>query len=133
MIDRNNSLILCRSPLIINNFDTCNIAFEGRGYDPKGKDVWIRESLVPLDGTELSNCDAHEVVMYVLEIFGKKDGGSEQLTNIITELLGYYNAGEIYEYANVKGSIFKVENGVLIYQENWQKINFEVYFQLLNK
>ena len=116
-----------------NIIDECNISFEGREFDSSGKSLWLREQLVNLDGSEFTNCKSQSTYLYVLTIFAKKNSGSENINDMLSELNDIYIAGNTSTYANIVATIFKCEDSAYIYDENWMNLNFTVTFQSLEQ
>jgi hypothetical protein len=130
MVNRKDTILCMRNILLDSNIiDECDIAFEGKNFDPNGKELWLKENLLFVDGSVFSNCTDQSTYIYNLGIFVLK-GVDDLLYDMLDKLNTLYLIRtEPYKNTNLNCSIFKTEDSNILVDDKYQYINFNIYFQ----
>ncbi len=81
MIDHSKVRSAFRSRIVGEGklFAQADVAFEGRAFNPKGKTLWLRETLIPVNGRMESENQERMLAMMQYDVFVPHGSGTETL------------------------------------------------------
>jgi len=94
VIDQKDMRLTLRQPVLDAGI-VKDIAWEKRKFNPKGKSLWIRETIIPISGLPLAQNNQANEGRYVLDIFVVANTGTELLEDTITQIAKLYNPDDV--------------------------------------
>jgi len=135
MIDRRKIRIAIRKPLIDAALvPESYISWEGYSFDPSGKALWIRETLLPVAESYFAEDEEEARYILRLDIFGKSANGTKNIEELATAVGALYDrdTNGIIDGDGLK--IIIEDSETLRRQEDgaWSFVPVDIHFRAVN-
>ena len=105
-----------------------DIAFQSRTIDPIAKDIYIRETLLPVEEIPLAQGNPQYSGIMVYDIFTKSATGTETIELKADELKALYPLNITLEGANTRIAIERVSRKGIFQDGVWQFLPVHIVF-----
>ena len=130
MIDAKKIRLLIRDPLLTAAIiDPADIAWEGRKFNPKGKVVWIRETLLPSSELPIAQNTPEFAGIMVYDVFMPSATGTEEIEDFATQIGNIWSPdNDPLDDGSIKAVITSVQRQQIQQDGKWQFIPVHIAF-----
>ena len=131
MIDPVQIRLTLRAPLLAAAVvPASDVAWEGRPFDPAGKSMWIRETLLPVGEEHMAQNTPEFAGIMVYDVFAPSAGGTETIETAVGELGDAYSPDDApLEGTGVRVVVISVSRLNLLQDGPWRFIPVHVEFR----
>jgi len=111
MIDNSKIRLAFRAKFLSGTsplFSEGDCAFEGQSFDPQGKTLWLRETLLPVNGDAATDSDERLLAIMQYDLFTPHSTGTETLDAKLKDLADLFEPSE--EFPAYSGVVCAVDS-----------------------
>ena len=131
MINAKQIRLLIRQPLLESGIiDINDIAWEGRKFNSDGKELWLRETLLPTSELPIAQNTPEFVGIMVYDVFMPSAIGTEEIEDFATQLGNIWSPdNDPLDDGTIKAVVTSVQRQQIQQDGKWQFIPVHIVFR----